>query len=75
MKTNEEMKLDEEKIYSAFRNKIKLHLSLQDRTWRNGIVKQVLATWFMFEDEKNGEEPIFFIELRKVEPFMEDREK
>lgn len=75
MKTNEEMKLDEEKIYSAFRNKIKLHLSLQDRSWRNGIVKEVLGSWFMFEDEENGEEPIFFLELRKVEPFLEDREK
>ena len=73
MKTSEEMKLDEEKIYSAFKNKTKVHLTLMDKTWRNGIVKQVLATWFMLEDEVNGEEPIFFLEVHKVEPFTEAR--
>jgi len=67
---NEE--LMKEKISFAFKKKIKAHIILKDKTWRNGFVKDISADFFIFEDDINGKEAIFFLELVNVEPFMED---
>jgi len=64
-------KLNEAKINSAFVNGTKLHLSLKDRTFRNGFVQEIKIDFFVFRDEINGIEPIFFLELYNVEPTME----
>ncbi len=63
-------KLNEEKIKEAKENSTKLHLILKDKTWRNGYVKEIKADFFIFEDSINGQEPIFFLELNKVEPYI-----
>jgi len=72
---NEETKqrLNEEKILSALKNSIKLHLTLKDKTFRNGYVKEIGADFFIFSDEINGDEPIFFLELHKVEPYIKEK--
>jgi hypothetical protein len=68
-------KLNESKINSAFVNSTKLHLTLKDRTFRNGFVQEIRADFFMFRDDVNGVEPIFFLELYHVEPAMEGRRR
>ena len=72
-KTQQE--LNEEKINSALLNSTKLHLSLKDRSFRNGYVLEIKKDFFIFCDEINGKEPIFFLELRNVEPYIEDIKK
>jgi hypothetical protein len=71
--TNENMK-NEELIFLAFDKKIKLHIVLESGDWRNGFVKEIKADFFLFDDTINGVEPIFYLQLKKVEPFMEDGE-
>jgi len=68
-------KLNEEKINEAFKNSTKIHITLKDRTWRNGYVKEIRCDFFIFEDDKNGEEPIFFLELVKVEPYIQAKKE
>ena len=70
---NEEMKLNEEKIREAYKNSTKIHITLKDKTWRNGYVKEIRPDFFIFSDDVNGNEPIFFLELKKVEPYVDDK--
>lgn len=70
---NEEKKLNEEKIYSGYKNSTKLHLNLKDKTFRNGYVKEIRNDFFIFYDDVNGSEPIFFLELYNVEPKLEEK--
>jgi len=72
---NEIRKLNEEKIRLAKENHTKIHLILRDKTWRNGYVKEISGDFFIFEDDVNGNEPIFFLELSKVEPYIEPEKK
>lgn len=65
---NEQEQTNREKIYKAFSNKLKVHLSLKNKTWRNGIVKETNPDFFIFIDEENGEEAFFFLEVFNVEP-------
>ena len=68
---NEIKKLNEEKIAEAFSKDIKLHISLKDESWRNGFVKEVSDSFFIFDDVVNGKEAIFFLELKEVSPYLE----
>ena len=63
-------KLNEEKIREAYKNSTKIHITLKNKTWRNGYVKEIHPDFFVFYDNENGIEPIFFLEVHKVEPFL-----
>ena len=67
---NEKMK-HEEKLLLSLKNKLKVHIVLTDGSWRNGFVRDISADFFMFEDAVNGLEPLFFLDLKAIEPFME----
>ena len=60
-------------ISDSLTTNTKLHLVLFDRTFRNGFVKEVSASFFLFEDRVNGVEPIFFSQLKKVEPYLSEK--
>ena len=68
----EDNKTNEEKILLSFQKAIKLHLLLKNGDWRNGYVKELSSDFFVFTDDVNGSEPIFFMELKKVEPYLEE---
>ena len=70
--TNENTK-NEELILLAYDKKIKLHIVLASGDWRNGFVKEIKADFFLFDDVVNGTEPIFYLQLKKVEPYVEER--
>jgi len=72
---NEIRKLNEEKIKEAFKNSTKIHITLKNETWRNGYVKDIKTDFFIFEDIVNGIEPIFFLDLEKVEPYIDPKFK
>ena len=69
---NEYENINYEKIKKAFDNSIKLHLNLANNSWRNGFVKELKEDFFLFTDDVNNTEPIFFIEIKSVKPFMQD---
>jgi hypothetical protein len=62
----------EEKIQTAYDKKLKLHIVLKSQFWRNGYVKELGAGFFIFTDVKIGDEPIFYVELAKVEIYTGD---
>jgi len=64
-------KMNEEKIRKAFSEKIKLHISLKDGSWRNGSVLEISSEFFIFNDDVNGKEPIFFLEIKDASPYMD----
>lgn len=68
---NDKTQLNEKKIISGYNSALKLHLTLKDRSFRNGYVQSVTPDFFTFFDDLNGKEPIFFLELYNVEPCME----
>lgn len=69
---DETRNMNEEKINSAFNNKTKVHITLRNKSWRNGIITYIGADFFIIEDMINGQDPIFFLDLDKIEPFKED---
>ena len=68
----EQIRLNEEKILFSFENKLKVHITLKNKSWRNGIVKSMHAGYFLFHDEVNGEEAIFFLEVKKICPYFKE---
>jgi len=72
---NDTRTINEEKINSAFKNSTKLHLVLKNKNFRNGYIKELGADFFIFEDDINGREAIFFLELHNVEPYMVEEGK
>jgi hypothetical protein len=74
---NNDNELNETIIKESQINSRKLHLVLKDRTYRNGYVISFTDSSFIFEDDRNGKEQIFFLDLYKVTYFtkpMEERE-
>lgn len=68
-------KLHEEKLLLSLNHNLKLHITLKDGIWRNGYVKEILADFFMFEDAVTGLDPIFFLEIIKIEPYTEEKKE
>lgn len=64
-------KMNEELIRLAFSKGIKIHITLEDGTWRNGFVIEVFGDVFDLEDKENGIEAFFYIQLKNVEPYLE----
>ncbi len=62
-----------DKIKKALDSSLKIHLRLRDASWRNGYVLKTFADFFMFKDDFNEEEPIFYIELKNVKPCVEEK--
>jgi hypothetical protein len=68
----DEQKINEQKILKAFKSKLKVHIILKGRSWRNGFVKEIHPDFFIFKDIENDEEAFFFLEVYNVEPYMEE---
>jgi len=71
----DDKKLHEEKLLLGLNNQIKLHIVLKDGVWKNGFVKKIGSDFFMFEDAVHGIEPIFFLEVKKIEPYVKGGKK
>lgn len=63
---------NEQKILIAFKERLKLHLLLKDKSWRNGyVIESPHKDFFTFQDAILGLEHIFFLDLAKIEIFTE----
>ncbi len=58
-----------EKVSIYFKQDRPIHIKLKDGEWLNGHVKEMSADFFMLEEFKRGETPIFFLEVVSVNPF------
>lgn len=50
-----------------------VHISKTDNRFLNGIIKDVRNDFLILEDEKLGEMPVFFTEIKFIEPRKEKR--
>ena len=60
-----------------FKNQIPIHISLKTERWLNGIILEVSDEFFILKEFKEGEKPIFYIEIlpNGIEPFTEGEKK
>ena len=59
----------------SYTNQIKVHILLKNGTWFNGIVKRVESDFCIIDDAKNGVEPVFYVTIKRIEPFTEHKGK
>ena len=64
--------LNKQLLLTAFKSQLKVHIGLVDKTFRNGFIKEMSADFFMFSDGDRKEEPIFYIEVYDVKPYVEE---
>ena len=68
---NEINEINEAIIKTSQKNSTKIHLVLKDGSWRNGIVISANDSFFTFSDKINGNEDLFYIQVKSVSPYRE----
>jgi hypothetical protein len=61
--------LVKQKIQYFFDNKIPIHLKLKKDTWKNGTIIELSSDFLMLEENLEGIQPIFFLEIEDVTAF------
>ena len=54
--------------------KIRVHITLKSGLWKRGFIKNVGAEFFILEESLQGEMPIFFQEIEKIDKYFDKRE-
>ena len=67
--------LNKKLILTAFKSQLKIHVNLVDGYFKNGTVKEMSADFFIMKKNDGYEEPIFYIEVRDVEPYIEKKKE
>lgn len=62
---------DKSLFYS--KEKIKVHIGLNNGKFLNGLIKEIGADFLIMEDRIMKRTIVFFIEIREMEPFTEAR--
>jgi hypothetical protein len=57
------------KLKVFFSEKIDVHLSLINKEWANGSIKEICDTYIILIENKKGEIPILFEEILEVDKF------
>ena len=54
-----------------FDNQIKVHITFKDDSWKNGaIIEMTSADFFMFSDVYEGDQPIFYLQIKEIAPYI-----
>jgi len=65
-----DMNYDRAKVF--LEKQLKVHISKKNGTYYNGIILEVKSDFFFIEDQKDGQQLVFFEELKKpIETFTE----
>lgn len=56
------------KIKYFFEKKIPVHILRTDTRFCNGIILEVQADLIVLDDERLGAMPIYFLEIKRIEP-------
>lgn len=73
MKDEEMIKMDCMRAKVFCKKKIKVHISLKNGTFYNGLIAEINSNFFFLDDQKEGRQLIFFEELAK--PISEFKEE
>lgn len=70
---NEDIKILQQKAHYFFDRKIPIHITLKTSIWKNGnIIEPISADFFLLDEFKDGQMPIFFLEVSDIEEFTKD---
>jgi len=73
MTEKENMNYERAKVF--LEKQLKIHISKKNGTYYNGIITEVKPDFFFMEDQEDGQQLVFFIELNKpIETFTEAEE-
>jgi hypothetical protein len=53
---------------------VKIHISLNNSNWKRGIIKEVKDDFFILDESLEGEQPIFFTEIKSIEKYNPKKE-
>lgn len=53
----------QKRLQYFFDKQIPIHVTLKENKFLNGYVKEVSADFFILDDFKEGEQPVFYIEI------------
>lgn len=59
----EMIKILQKRVQYFFDNHISIHVTLKENKFLNGDIKEVSADFFILNDFKEGEQPVFYIEI------------
>lgn len=67
------LKILRDKVQVFFERKIAVHINLKNKNkeWLNGEIKEVSEDFFILNEKKKGEMPVFFIEMYDINPWKE----
>ena len=68
-----EKKILNEKINYFFNNKTLLHINLKSGKFLNGIIIEISALFFIFNDRLEGDQPIFLSEIDSISPYKDEK--
>ena len=68
-KENDDIELIKQKSYFFFKNKKPVHITLKKNWFHNGNIKEISADFLIINDFKEGEMPVFFLEIFDVREY------
>ena len=72
MNEENEKELISKKASYYFKEQTIVHIILENNRFYNGTIKYIGADFLLLNDRKLGEVCIFFIELKGIDPFVEE---
>jgi hypothetical protein len=58
------------KIQTFFDKERPVHVDTKSGKWYNGFIREISADFFIINEFKFGEVPVFFLEVTDVTPFV-----
>lgn len=71
MENETNVELLERKANHYLKAQIKIHVSYINGKWMRGLIKEVSSDFFILDETLNGMMPIFFLEIKDIEPYKE----
>lgn len=70
---DEEAEICEAKANAFFKLSQPVHCKYKNGNWKRGYILEVNADFFLLNEFKDGEVPVFFIELRDIDRYVSNK--
>ena len=70
---DEDKDLLREKVNYFYKNNLPVHVIKKNKEWLNGEIIEVSADFFILKENKEGEVPVFYLEVFDIEKFKEEK--
>jgi len=70
---DEDKDLLREKANYFYKNNLPVHVIKKNKEWLNGTITEISADFFILKENKEGEVPVFYLEIFDIEKFKEEK--